>query len=112
MRVEASCRAFAIAGVDTGRVHHGMEETPSYLGSPWEHVFSTGTVYRRRLDDLDEDLDHALLHEVKALGGTDYCALPLRSVGRVIGAIGMALALTGVALGLAGYAVLFRGDAG
>ena len=75
--------------VSTGRIPHGIENSPSYLGSPWDHVFSTGTVYRRRLDGLDEGRDHALLHEVKALGGTDYCALPLRSGGQVIGAIGI-----------------------
>lgn len=71
-----------------GRVHHGIEDSASYIGSPWEHVFSTGQSFRRRLDDLHNIRDHAALHEFKGLGGTDYYALPLRYGSITIGAAG------------------------
>ena len=34
------------------RVHHGIEDSASYVGSPWADVFSSGKPFRRRLDDL------------------------------------------------------------
>ncbi len=70
------------------RVQHGIEDSASYIGSPWAYVFSSGQSFRRRLDDLDVERDHAALHEVKGLGGTDYYALPLRFGPRTIGAAG------------------------
>ena len=73
---------------EMGRAHHGIEDTASYIGSPWEHVFSTGQSFRRRLDDLQDIRDHAALHDFKGLGGTDYYALPLRFGSRTIGAAG------------------------
>ena len=74
--------------VKLGRVQHGIEDSDSYVGSPWAYVFSSGQAFRRRLDDLDPKRDHAALHEVKGLGGTDYYALPLRFGPRTIGAAG------------------------
>jgi len=58
------------------------------LGKPWAYVFFSGRPFRRRLDGLDDERDHAALHEVKGLGGTDYYALPLRFGPRTIGAAG------------------------
>jgi len=54
-----------------------MLRTAAYFGSPFEHVIGTRTSFRRRLVDLDRDRDHPVLHEMQALGGTDYVALPL-----------------------------------
>ena len=74
--------------VETERNQHGIENSPSYVGSPWAYIFATGQSLRRRLDDLDSVRDHGALHEVRGLGGTDYYALPLRFGPRTIGAAG------------------------
>ncbi len=55
---------------------HGIQESPAYIGSPIQLVRLSGRRFRRRLDRLGE-ADHAVLHEVKADGGTDYLALPM-----------------------------------
>jgi adenylate cyclase len=54
-----------------------MLGTAAYFGSPFEHVTRTRQSFRRRLTDLDPARDHQVLHEMRALGGTDYLALPL-----------------------------------
>ena len=51
--------------------------TGAYHGSPFQHVIRTRRSFRRRLLDLDLERDHQVLHEMAALGGTDYLALPL-----------------------------------
>jgi adenylate cyclase len=74
--------------VNFRRVQHGIEDSASYVGSPWAYVFSSGQPLRRRLDGIDGERDHVALHEVKDLGGTDYYALPLRFGPRTIGVSG------------------------
>jgi adenylate cyclase len=56
---------------------HGIEETPAYIGSPVQKLVETSKPVRYRLDCLGAD-DHELLHELAALGGTDYYAAPMR----------------------------------
>ena len=56
---------------------HSYKENDAYVGSPMAHVIHTGTAFRRRLTDLDEEDDHQLLFELQSEGGTDYLALPL-----------------------------------
>lgn len=56
---------------------HGIEQRPSFLGSPFSIIVETESVYRKRLEGpLNKD-DHTSLHEIKAGGGTDYLGLPL-----------------------------------
>ncbi len=56
---------------------HGVEHSDSYIGSPVQYVREQKRAVRRRLDSLDEESDHAVLHELRAGGMTDYTALPL-----------------------------------
>ncbi len=56
---------------------HGFTDRAAYIGSPMAHVTKTGTPFRRRLTDLDEERDHRLMFELAAKGATDYLALPL-----------------------------------
>jgi adenylate cyclase len=56
---------------------HGIEHSEAYIGSPVQFVREHNRPFRRRLDALDEARDHAVLHEVRANGMTDYTALPL-----------------------------------
>lgn len=58
------------------RVGNETALSDGFIGSPIKHVLDTGTAFRRRLDDLDEDADHSVLHEIQEEGGTDYLALP------------------------------------
>jgi len=51
--------------------------TPAYYGSPFQHVVERRATFRRRLQGLDPERDHAVLHEMAAAGGTDYLAVPL-----------------------------------
>jgi adenylate cyclase len=55
---------------------HASITTDAYLGSPAQFVRERQQTFRRRLDDLGE-ADHALLHELRAEGLTDYAAVPL-----------------------------------
>lgn len=57
---------------------HGLEQRPSYLGSPMQFVSETGNPFRRRLDGALGADDHRILHELKERGATDYLALPMR----------------------------------
>lgn len=56
---------------------HGVLTSPAYIGSPMQEVRNTGAPVRYRLDDLPEGA-HTLLHELKAGGGVDYIAFPMR----------------------------------
>ena len=51
--------------------------TDAFHGSPFQHVIRTRRSFRRRLLDLEPERNHQVLHEIAALGGTDYLALPL-----------------------------------
>jgi len=56
---------------------YGIQFTPSYIGSPMQAVREQGRMVRHRLTNLTEH-DHVVLHELKADGGVDYVALPMR----------------------------------
>lgn len=56
---------------------HGVEHSDAYIGSPVQYVREQKRAFRRRLDALEEERDHAVLHELRADGMTDYLALPL-----------------------------------
>ncbi len=73
--------------VEVVRVVHETRITDAYIGSPNQHVIETRNAFRRRLDRLDPDSDHSVLHEMRALGGTDYVALPLVVDGQVGGVV-------------------------
>jgi len=54
-----------------------MLATDSYTGSPFEHIVTTRTAFRRSLRDLDPAQDHPVLFELAAAGSTDYLAIPV-----------------------------------
>ena len=56
---------------------YGIQFTPAYIGSPLQEVRETGKPVRYRLDALT-DKHHAVLHEVRADGGTDYFSLAMQ----------------------------------
>jgi len=56
---------------------HGIESSDAFLGSPVQHVLERRSPFRRRLEALDEERDHPLLHELRGAGMTDYYALPM-----------------------------------
>ncbi|HXV25395.1 MAG TPA: adenylate/guanylate cyclase domain-containing protein [Alphaproteobacteria bacterium] len=62
---------------------HGIEVTEAYLQSPVRVIYEGAGAVRRRLDGAEEELDFPVLREVKALGASDYVALPLRFTGGV-----------------------------
>lgn len=72
----------------TGR--HGITETDSYLGSPAQFVRERNQPFRRRLADLVEERDHAVLHEMRTEGMTDYIALPVPFASGVANFLGLA----------------------
>lgn len=55
----------------------GIEFTGAYIGSPVQEIRETGHEVRHRLDAL-APAAHAVLHEVRDAGGTDYFGVPLR----------------------------------
>ena len=57
---------------------YGIQFTPAYIGSPMQEAREQAKPVRYRLSELD-DSHHAVLHEVRAAGGTDYYALPMRT---------------------------------
>jgi adenylate cyclase len=65
---------------------HGIEITAAYLQSPIRVIYEGAGAVRRRLDGPDEALDFPVLREVRALGATDYVALPVRFTGGVTAA--------------------------
>src|SRR5206468_3039996 len=56
---------------------YGIQFTPAYIGSPMQEAREQGRAVRYRLADLTEH-HHQVLHELKADGGVDYFALPMR----------------------------------
>ena len=54
-----------------------MLSTGAYFGSPFQYVIQHRRTFRRRLNGLDPERDHEVLHEMAAAGGSDYLALPL-----------------------------------
>ncbi|MBI3374535.1 MAG: adenylate/guanylate cyclase domain-containing protein [Betaproteobacteria bacterium] len=56
---------------------HGVQNSDAYRGSPVQFVQEQKRSFRRRLVDLEEERDHAMLHELRAEGMTDYVALPM-----------------------------------
>lgn len=55
---------------------HDSIRTDAYLGSPAQFVRERNEVFHRRLEDLT-DADHALLHELRREGLTDYAGVPM-----------------------------------
>jgi adenylate cyclase len=51
--------------------------TEAFHGSPFQFVVERRQTFRRRLQGLDPERDHEVLHEMAAAGGTDYLAVPL-----------------------------------
>jgi adenylate cyclase len=51
--------------------------TDAFHGSPFQFVVERRASFRRRLQGLDAEGDHQVLHEMAAAGGTDYLAVPL-----------------------------------
>jgi adenylate cyclase len=60
-------------------VEHGFVDEVPYQDNPVRRVSVGGEILRRRLDVPNDELDFAVLHELKAAGGTDYFALPMPS---------------------------------
>ena len=56
---------------------YGIQFTPSYIGSPMQEAREHGRAVRYRMKDVGEG-NHVTLRDVKADGGTDYFALPMR----------------------------------
>jgi adenylate cyclase len=56
---------------------YGIQFTPSYIGSPMQEAREQGRSVRYHMKDVGED-HHVTLRDVKADGGTDYYALPMR----------------------------------
>jgi len=68
-------RGMARAQERSGR--HGFMNNDTYVGSPMAFVAQSGTSFRRKLTELEEDRDHRVLFELAAEGATDYLAAPL-----------------------------------
>lgn len=58
---------------------HGIEATPTYQGSPFQHLFENRTPLRRRVGQGERDM--ALLRELAAEGVTDFYGLVLPAIG-------------------------------
>src|SRR5436190_13181395 len=56
---------------------HGIEDSPAYIGSPIQELAETRQPVRYHLDRLTPK-NHEVLHELAALGGTDYYATPMK----------------------------------
>ena len=57
---------------------HGIQKTAEYLNSPVAVIHQGAAAVRRRLEDPTALMDFGVLHDLKAIGATDYIALPLR----------------------------------
>lgn len=57
-------------------ISQALRDSPTYFGSPSQHVMETGAWFRRRLDELKPD-DHTVLHELASAGFIDYVAIPV-----------------------------------
>lgn len=64
-------------GLGVWRVPHEVRRSAAFVGSPMQHIYEAGTVFRRRLTGLDADRDHAVLHDIARQGGVDYLGLPI-----------------------------------
>jgi adenylate cyclase len=56
---------------------YGIQLTPAYIGSPMQEAREQARPVRYRLAEINES-NHEVLHEIRAGGGTDYYALPMR----------------------------------
>jgi adenylate cyclase len=56
---------------------YGIQFTPSYIGSPMQEAREQGRAVRYHMKDVGAD-HHVTLREIKADGGTDYFATPMR----------------------------------
>ena len=65
---------------------HGVENTAAYLQSPIRVIYDGAGAVRRRLEGAQADVDFPVLEEVRAMGATDYVALPVRFTGGVTSA--------------------------
>ena len=64
--------------VETPLSSHGIEQRPSYIGSPLQVMADTRQPFRRNLaEPLGAD-DHLILHELKARRATDYFGSPMK----------------------------------
>lgn len=57
---------------------HGIQQSAEYLNSPVAVIHQGAAAVRRRLEDPNALMDFGVLHDLKAIGATDYIALPLR----------------------------------
>jgi adenylate cyclase len=57
-------------------ISQALRDSPTYFGSPSQHVREAGAWFRRRLDQLESD-DHTVLQELASAGFTDYVAVPV-----------------------------------
>src|SRR3546814_11282822 len=57
---------------------HDVRQSPEYLNSPVHVIHQGAAAVRRRLDIPDAPLDFGVLEDLKAIGATDYIALPMR----------------------------------
>lgn len=56
---------------------YGIQFTPAYIGSPMQEAREQARPVRYRLAEIDES-NHEVLQGIRAAGGTDYYALPMR----------------------------------
>jgi len=59
--------------------------TSAYIGSPAQAMLETRKPFRRQMEEPLTDADHTVIHELKALGNTDYFAVPLEGDERPTG---------------------------
>jgi adenylate cyclase len=57
-------------------ISQALRDSPTYFGSPSQHVMETGTWFRRRLNELRPG-DHTVLNELASAGFIDYVAIPV-----------------------------------
>jgi adenylate cyclase len=60
-------------------VTHEVQDLYGHEDNPVRRVLVDGETLRRRVDVPDDQLDFPILHDLKAVGATDYFALPLKS---------------------------------
>jgi adenylate cyclase len=63
--------------------YHGVENTAAFLESPVRLIYEGAGAVRRRLENPGPDPEFPVLDEVRALGASDYVALPVRFTGAV-----------------------------
>jgi adenylate cyclase len=60
-------------------VTHEVQDVFGEEDNPVRRVLVGGETLRRRIDVPDDQLDFPILHDLKAVGATDYFALPVKS---------------------------------